>query len=254
MHTRLIENTTPGTTWRERALWKYYYGRPQWKDGTTQFWQYIQQSICHGSSILEVGAGPTNKTTEFLSRLGRVTGLDIDPAVRTNEHCSNAVVYDGTHIPFDTDSCDFVVSDFVCEHLKDPPALTREIHRVLRPLGRFVFRTPNLWHYVSLVAKLTPQWFHCCVANRARALSDNSHRPYQTYHRMNTRRACLKILTNAGFKIESMKLIEPEPSYGLVSPLAFYPLMAWERILNSTSALEVLRANILCVARADKQQ
>jgi len=49
-----------------------------------------------------------------------------------------------------------------------------------------------------------------------------------------------------------MYCIEKEPGYGMFSRLAFYPMMAWERIVNSTAFLEFLRANILCVAFAKR--
>lgn len=188
----------------------------------------------------------------MLSELGTVTGLDVDPVVKENIHCHRAIVYDGVKIPLGSGSFDLAVSNYVCEHLERPLDLAREVFRVLRPGGRYIFRTPNLWHYVSIIAKCTPHWFHDRVANRVRGLADDSHEPYHTYHRMNTKRSCRSILADAGFHIEVLKLIECEPSYGMSSRLLFYPFMAWERVLNSSSLLAGLRSNILCVAKAEK--
>jgi len=239
--------------WQQRVLYKYYYGRADWKDGTTQFHDMFSQAVGSSVEFLEIGAGPTNKTTGLLASLGSVTGLDVDPVVMTNEYCHEAVVYDGIHMPFDEGKFDIAVADFVLEHVEHPAELAREIYRVLRPEGRFIFRTPNLWHYVSLAAKLSPHRFHNLVSNRMRTLQNGAHEPYPTYHRMNTKRACIRILSDAGFSIEEVAMIEPEPSYGLASPFLFYPLMAWERLLNSSSLFEILRVNILCVARANKK-
>jgi len=249
---RLIEKTMPESTWQERALRKYYYNRPGWKDGTTQFHELIRMFTPSGAKILEVGAGPTNKTTAVLSTFGNVTGLDVDPAVRDNIHCQQAVVYDGVTIPFEDNSVDLAVSNYVCEHIENPIQLAREINRVLRPGGLYIFRTPNLWHYVSLIAKATPQWFHKRTANRVRNLPEESHDPYLTYHRMNTRYACRRILESSGFNIKVMKIIEAEPSYGMSSRLLFYPFMMWERLVNSSRIFECLRVNILCVATVRK--
>jgi hypothetical protein len=44
-------------------------------------------------------------------------------------------------------------------------------------------------------------------------------------------------------------MIEKEPSYGMVSPLMFYPLLAYERLVNATEAFAGARANILAVLR-----
>ena len=240
------------TTWQEKVLSKYYRNRPDWVDGTTQFHQLIRELVKPGSNILEIGAGPTNKTTSFLATLGNVTGLDIDPDVTGNEHCKETAVYDGIHIPRETNSFDVVVSNYVSEHVEHPVELCREIHRVLRPGGFYIFRTPNLWHYVSIIAKLTPCWIHNLTANRLRAIPQGSHNPYPIFHRMNTRRTCRKILTQAGFNIVLIKVIEPEPSYGMASRFLFYPFMIWERLLNSSALFENIRANILCVASARK--
>ncbi len=238
-------------TWQQRLLQKYYFGLPNWENGRKQFFRLIEKYAQRNNRILEIGAGPTNKTTAFLSGIGTVTGLDVDPAVKSNVHCQEAVIYDGTQVPFADSIFDLVVSDYVCEHIEHPLELTREIYRVLRPEGRYIFRTPNLWHYVSLVGKFSPHRFHKLVANPLRRKTSTGG-IYPTFHRMNTRRACRRVLERAGFSIIVIEMIEKEPSYGMSSRLLFYPFMMWERILNSSAMLENLRANIFCVALAQK--
>jgi SAM-dependent methyltransferase len=236
-------------SWQKRALYRYYQNRPGWVDGTEQFWSLIRAHVPPGGAILEIGAGPSNKTTRFLAEIGEVTGIDLDPAVATNEACTHTHVYDGRAIPVPDLSFDACVSNYVLEHVEEPATLLRECHRVLRPGGVIAFRTPNLWHYVSLIARLTPHSFHERVALRAQNASEDAHDPYPTFHRMNTRRTCTTLLESAGFECVVLTCFEGEPSYGLFSRLAFYPLMLWERILNSTNRLEDLRTNIFCVAR-----
>lgn len=238
-------------TWQQKALLKYYFNRPHWINGTSLFHQLIKNFIKPGSAILEVGAGTTNKTTAFLSTLGKVTGLDIDPEVRDNENCESAFVYDGINIPCETNSFDCIVSDYACEHFENPLELCREFHRVLRPGGLHIFRTPNLWYYVSLVARFTPHWIHNLLANWLRSLPSESHSPYPTFHRMNTKRACRSILEQAGFNVVTLEMIEKEPSYGLRSRFLFYPMLIWERLLNSSPIFQCFRSNILCVSSAE---
>ncbi|MCK5225288.1 MAG: class I SAM-dependent methyltransferase [Planctomycetes bacterium] len=240
--------------WQKKLMHKYYYGQAGWVDGTSRFHRLIKQFAPSSAKILEIGAGPTNPTTGFLRSLGTVTGIDVDTAVRNNQYCETALVYDGVHIPCDNNSYDLVVSNYVCEHLENPLQVCREIYRVTRPRGHYIFRAPNLWHYVSLAAKFSPQWFHKLIANKLRDLPKEAYDPYLTYHRMNTKKVCSKILSQTNFKIEIIKMIESEPSYGMASPFLFYPLMMSERLLNSSSIFENFRANILCVASADKQQ
>jgi len=241
-------------SWQYKALRKYYYSQQGWSDARTQFFDFIAGYVQPGSKILELGAGPGCPTSRFLATLGEVTGLDIDPAVKKNPYCHNTIVYDGLNIPFESESFDAVVASYVAEHMEHPLEVCREIHRVLKSGHVYIFRTPNLWHYVSLVGKLTPMWFHRLVSNRLRCLPNTAHEPWVTYYRMNTRRACRRILTNAGFSISEIRCIETLPSYGLSCRLMFYPLMVWERILNSTPLLQGLRVNILCAAVAGKSK
>ncbi|MCF8881061.1 class I SAM-dependent methyltransferase, partial [Hyphobacterium sp. SN044] len=47
-------------------------------------------------------------------------------------------------LPFADESFDLVVCLWVLEHLRSPENVLREVRRVLRPGGHFVFLTPNL--------------------------------------------------------------------------------------------------------------
>jgi hypothetical protein len=44
-------------------------------------------------------------------------------------------------------------------------------------------------------------------------------------------------------------MIEAEPSYGAAHPLLFYPMMAYERVVNSSDLFSVFRVNILGTLR-----
>ena len=238
-----------GQTWQQRALHRYYHSRPGWINGTERFQALLSAHLAPGGAILEIGAGPSNPTTRFLATIGKVTGIDPDPLVETNDACAQVIVNDARRIPANDESFDSVVSNYVLEHVEDPASMSAECWRVLRPGGVLAFRTPNLWHYVSLIARLTPQSFHERVALKAQNASEDAHDPYPTFHRMNTRSDCRRFLEQAGFEILVLDCIEAEPLYALFSRFAFYPMMVWERILNSTDLLQSLRANLFCVAR-----
>jgi hypothetical protein len=44
-------------------------------------------------------------------------------------------------------------------------------------------------------------------------------------------------------------MIEPEPAYGRAHAAFFYPMMTYERIVNSTGLLETFRVIIMGTAR-----
>jgi SAM-dependent methyltransferase len=235
--------------WQEDYLNNYYRSCPGWVDGTTQFHELCRAYIRTDSRVCELGAGPSNTTSKLLSKVsGSVIGLDVDPSVVKNEFLDRAILYDGKAFPFSASSLDVVVADFVNEHLEDPLAMCAEINRVLVKGGIFIFRTPNIYHYVSVVARITPHWFHKLVANRLRNLPPDQSEPHPTYYRFNNSRRIHAILNSSGFNIVSLKFIEPNPSYGMSSRVLFILFMAYERLVNSTSLLTGLRSNILCVA------
>jgi SAM-dependent methyltransferase len=234
-------------TWQQRYLQRYYNRATGWVDGTTQFHSLCQATIPAGSDILEIGAGGTNVTSQFLSKLGHVHGIDIDPDVRENTALTRATVLDGPVFPFSDASFDACVSNFVLEHVADPVTHFAEVARVLRPGGAYVLRTPNRFHYVALASALLPHRAHELVANRLRRLPAHAHGPHRTYYAANSRGALQRLAARAGLRVTSLEMVEKEPSYGMISPLLFIAFMAYERVVNSSDALASLRSNIFAV-------
>ncbi len=240
--------TDIGIRWQERFLEKFYRSKSAWIDGTTEFHILCSERIAKGGKILEIGAGPSNKTSRFLATLGDVVGLDIDGEVTGNDALKQAVVCTGTEYPFPDASFDAVVSNYVLEHVAAPQAHLREVYRVLKPGGCYIFRTPNLYHYVSLIARATPHWVHMGLVHRLDGrVSGERHDPYPTFHRMNSRQKIRQFAASIGFTVEELRMVEKEPSYGMVARPVFLLFMSYERIVNSTDALAGLRANIFGV-------
>ncbi len=236
-------------SWQEAYLNRFYPQSSGWIDGITEFHRLIESVIPPGGEILEIGSGPPNPTSRFLHSLGKLTGVDIDADVRTNDALDVAHVLADDTYPVADAIIDACVSDYVIEHLANPAAHLREVWRVLKPNGVYVFRTPNRFHYVTLAAQLTPHWFHELVANRLRNLSAESHDPYPTLYRMNSRSSIVQAAREAGFEVAELRLIEKDPWYGRSSRALFLTFMVYERVVNAHESLAGLRANILGVLR-----
>ncbi|MDG4604188.1 MAG: class I SAM-dependent methyltransferase [Defluviicoccus sp.] len=235
--------------WQERWVNKFYDRSTGWVDGTTQFHELCRDNIPRGARICEIGAGPSNQTSRFLATIGEVHGVDIDASVLNNDALASANVVTGDHFPFEDENIDACVSNYVIEHIENPGQHLREVFRILKPGGVYLFRAPNRNHYVSLVARFTPHWFHERVSNRLRNLAEDAHAPYPTYHRLNSPRQIADAASHCGFSVAQLMLIEKEPSYGMSSKALFLMFLAYERLVNATDALAGLRANILGVLR-----
>ena len=97
-------------------------------------------------------------------------GVDIDEVVLQNTDLDQAFLIENGKLPFSDSHFDLAWADYVLEHVQEPVTFFKEIERVLKVGASFFFRTPNKYHYVSLIGRITPHRFHELCANRVRGL------------------------------------------------------------------------------------
>ncbi len=172
--------------------------------------------------------------------------MDPDPRVADNPHLDEGREGVGESIPYPDASFDVVVSDNVFEHLDNPLAVFREVHRVLRPGGVLLAKTPNRWHYVAIGASITPHSFHRKFnAARGRAAVDT----FPTRYRANSRGQLAPLARAAGFELVSVDFFEGRPEY-LRRWGALYLLgAAYEWLVNSTRLLAPVRVVLIAKLR-----
>jgi SAM-dependent methyltransferase len=232
----------PGSTYRK------YYGQPgdPRYDGTLAFFSLVRQNARSDFRVLNLGAGLRTDDPRCILKgeFAEIVGADIDPVVLGNPEVDKAVVIERGELPFSDNSFDLAFSDYVLEHVESPIEFLREVHRVLKKGASYFFRTPNVYHYVSVASMLTPHWIHKAIANPLRNLPPNAHEPWPTYYRMNSRRAILKAAQTAGFQTINFQMVECQPSYLAFHTVPFLVGVAYERLVNSREILSGLRANI----------
>ena len=214
--------------------------------GTPLFRELITDRLRADSRILDLGCGKGREGADFRSAAALVVGCDIGEEVRDNIFVSTSVRGDAQMLPFRDGSFDAVIMDYVVEHLEYPDRCARETFRVLRRGGHLFLRTPNLYHYVSIIGYLTPHALHQLVANRVRGLAADAA-VFKTFHRANTRRALEREFGQAGFVPEQIRLVEREPSYLMFSSAAFFIGYCYERLVNRFEFLATFRSNIFGV-------
>jgi SAM-dependent methyltransferase len=244
-----VASSRPRMSWQQRYMERFYDPRRGFRDGDYDFHRLCGEYIARGSRILEIGSGPANTTSDFLASIGELHGVDPDPDVKGNPALASSQVITNDRFPFADSHFDACVSNYVLEHVENPHTHLREIARVLRPGGTYLFRTPNRYHYVAIVSSLTPHWFHEAVANRLRNRDPNAHAPYPTVYALNTRGAIERRARENGFAVEALHMIEKEPSYGMSSRALFLAFTAYERVVNASPLGAPLRANIFGILR-----
>lgn len=173
---------------------------------------------------------------------GEIVGADFDSRVCENPLVHRGVVLDGTELPFEDGTFDLVFSRYVLEHVPDAGGFLREVYRVLKPGGSFLFLTPNKWHYVAIVSRCTPHTFHGWY-NRLRGREETDTFP--TVYRLNSRSAVRRHFTEAGFMEKELVMCECCPNYLTLSAPLFLLGVGFERLVNSSEVFAGLRVNIL---------
>jgi ubiquinone/menaquinone biosynthesis C-methylase UbiE len=116
-----------------------------------------------GCSVLECGCG----SGDLLKRLDdrfenlRITGIDLgreslaSAQTKLKAGRSTFIVGDIIELPFPSNQFDRILCSSVLWYLPDPFPVIKEMIRVLKPGGQFVFDTRNYFHITNLFAYLT---------------------------------------------------------------------------------------------------
>jgi SAM-dependent methyltransferase len=223
----------------DKSLYSQYFNN--WDDAL--FRSRILPHIASESVVLDLGAGAgIVGEINFKGLAKKVCGVDLDPRVVSNPMLDEGKISDVGNIPYENAAFDVVFANNLLEHLGNPPAVFKEVYRVLRPGGIFLFKTPNRWHYVPLIAILTPHSFHEWVNKiRGRAEEDT----FPTRYLVNTRKDVTRYANEAGFALEALEQIEGRPEYLRISWPTYLIGAAYERLVNSTEGLAQLRVLLI---------
>lgn len=210
----------------EKKLSRIY---PSFKTGGYFFRKYLKNYINGDSIILDAGCGSGGIISEFKSVPRLIIGLDIDEKLlETNQIADKKIVADLEKIPLEDKSVDIVVSEFVLEHLKNPELVFKEIFRIVRPGGKFIFLTSNVLNLVMILSKILPLEAHRFLR---RKLLKKEEDACSTFYKTNTYRKLLKLGISVGFQ-EYEILRAGNPEYlGFCKPLACLSII-FEKIID----------------------
>ena len=108
----------------------------------------IRRYLSADMTLLEIGPGAGAFTNRVSAHVAQCIAVDVSHEVAKNRTFPDNVSYlisNGTSIPAETASIDFAYSNQLMEHLHPDDARDQlqEIHRVLKPSGRYLCITPN---------------------------------------------------------------------------------------------------------------
>jgi SAM-dependent methyltransferase len=209
----------------------------QTRDGAVAFYGWVRRETTPQTVLLNLGAGPPadrGSMRIFHGKVARVVGAEIDPEILGASDVDEVRAISSDHtVPFEDNTFDAVLCDWVLEHLSSPDEFLAEVYQVLKKGGVFLFRAPNSWLYDAIIANLTPDWF-----------TPAAHESSPTNHRLNSHETVYAECCRAGFGRIELRTWEPEPRH---LGFHFLPLLAGvghERIVDRYRMFEGLRAGI----------
>jgi SAM-dependent methyltransferase len=211
------------------------------------FEREIMRHLKSEHTLLDAGCGRTAPIlAKFRGMARRLVGIDLvefDSTAKELElhRCDLAA------IPLDDDTVDIVMARSVMEHVTDPARVYTEVHRVLKPGGRFVFLTANLWDYASLVAKLVPNRFHPWIVSKTEGREETDVFPVA--YRTNTRRAVERYARRTGFAVESFSYLGQYPCYFMFNGFLFLLATGYEKSISKVRLLNFLQGWIFVTLR-----
>jgi ubiquinone/menaquinone biosynthesis C-methylase UbiE len=211
---------------RSQIMREYWH-----RNATLVYAETLADLIQPGMTLLHAGCGwDKHDISRRYIYTCHVIGIDLDPRVQPMFH-SEFHLASITEMPFADATFDVIFSEYVFEHLEDPGAAFTEMQRVLKPGGRLVILTPNLYSYKGLAAWLTPQVFHILMG-RIRYGRGHEDDMYPTCYRCNTLGQFQKFAKQSGMDVVNVQYITNGPTWFQEFPVLFelfhlYHLLIW---------------------------
>jgi SAM-dependent methyltransferase len=206
--------------------------RPGWQSSGDQLEAQVRALLTPDSRVLDLGCGRGGLVELVWRDVKLAAGLDPDTPSLSEHRAPGMPVLRGVgeHLPFAGDSFDIVVSVWVLEHVKEPLKVLREVARVLRPGGHFIFLTPNLRNplvAMNRIGKALPL-LQTQLVSRFYGRREADTFPVQ--YRANTARTIQSLAGASDLRVVELRVV-PDPTYLALNGLMFRTSVFAERLM-----------------------
>jgi SAM-dependent methyltransferase len=211
---------------------RYRSMRPGWQTSGDQLEEVVRSYVTPESQVLDLGCGRGGVVELLWRDVKLAAGLDPDAPSLTEHHTPGLPVIRGRgeQLPFADHSFDLVVCLWVLEHVESPEAVLREVHRVLRPGGHFVFLTPNLRHPLLVLNRLAaalPQLQRRVVPRMYGRVEADT---FRVRYRANTDGVLWALAARSGLQVAELRVVS-DPTYLALNNLMFRASAFAERLM-----------------------
>lgn len=249
--------------WRDTSFRIYWWLEkriaPELRYAQYDYEETLFKMVPEGAKWLDIGCGHQilpewrhKQEQEIAARASLVVGLDYDrPSLLKHRTISARIQGDIRRLPFRENTFDIVTANMVVEHLYAPEEQFKEIERVLKPGGAFVFHTPNYYCPIVLTASLVPDRLKRAIIKILEGRKDEDIFP--AYYKANTEKDIKRLSVVSGFIVEEIKLITSggHALFALFPPISVLELL-YLKVIKRYSWARHLRSNIISVLRKPK--
>jgi ubiquinone/menaquinone biosynthesis C-methylase UbiE len=242
------------------TLYKIYGGMRRLIAPSLRYSQYLyedalSQYVNPDVTWLDLGCGHQilpawreQQEQRLVANCGMIVGIDYDLfSLKKHQNIQMKARADITQLPFKSNSFDLITANMLVEHLSDPESQFREISRVLRPGGVFIFHTPNAAGYFIAMARRVPE----SLKGRLIYLLDGRKQEdvFLTHYKANSQEQIRNLAVDCGFEVIKIRMVVTDALFAVVPPLALVELI-WIRLLL-TKRLKKFRTGIISVLKKD---
>ena len=205
---------------------------PSFRNVGSVFLAQVEKALTPNSVLVDVGCGRTSYGAEVYKKAKKRIGLDVDEYAKENPVMDEVHIMKGELFPLPDACADVVAAQWVVEHVVHPDTFLKEVSRVLRPGGTFIFMTTNI---KSPIIRLT-SFIPLSVASfiRTRVLHFAHDETFPRIYAMNSAEE-LKTLAEAhGFEITVADHIESF-GYFRFSSVILRAYIEWTKLLRKVT-------------------
>lgn len=211
------------------------------------FEKAVLAALKDGAIVLDAGCGDGEFciTHKLRDRAGKIVGVDVDSrALARNPNVDERVIASVEEIPLEDNYFDLVISRGLIEHLENPQAAISEFARVLKPGGRAVILTYNIYSPVMFTSAILPLGPRKWLKGKT---IENPEDTYPTHYYCNSKRKMTSAARHYGLEIEDFVRYGDRPGFWKFGFLNFF-FVSFDR-LTDLGFLNFLKPELLVTFR-----
>ncbi|HET6446842.1 MAG TPA: class I SAM-dependent methyltransferase [candidate division Zixibacteria bacterium] len=197
---------------------RYRESNPEWRPATDLYAELARKAILPDSRLLDLGCGRGGLVEQLEHPRSLMVGAD--PDIRSLREHRLAADMDPLPrvgaptecLPFSRSTFDIVIASWLLEHLSDPATSFREIGRVLKKGGVFLFLTPNRRHPLVNLNRMVGRISGIQGAVVGQLYGRERVDTFPAYYRANTSRALERLAGTGGMRLSTLETVA-DPTY-----------------------------------------